>query len=208
MLRSMFNKYKAPIAILMTAVFFIAVYIIRPDEQKNVVVEEGVQVESVDTPAAIVMNDEGNTEQKVANEIFVDVKGAVKKPGIYKAVMGERVNDLIIRAGGFTQDAGEDSVNLAQKVVDEMVVYVPEEGEEGAAAVPSITDTQGEAVLDINAAEKEDFEKLPGIGPSKAEAIIVYRTENGPFKTIDELKEVSGIGDGTFAKLKDSVTVR
>jgi competence protein ComEA len=207
MLRSILDKYKIPLAILMTAVFLLAFYITRSGGQKSGE-EERLQVESVTLPEEAVMDVEQNPEEKVTNEIFVDVKGAVKNPGIYKAVTGERVNDLIIRAGGFTKEAEEESVNLAQKVADEMVVYVPVEGEEGIAAPPSIADARAEEVININVAEKEDFEKLPGIGPSKAEAIVVYRTEHGPFKTIEELKEVSGIGDGTFAKLKESISVR
>jgi competence protein ComEA len=147
------------------------------------------------------------TEESVNKDIFVDVKGAVKKPGIYKAVHSERVNDLIIRAGGFTAEAHEDGVNLAQKVTDEMVIYIPEEGEAGAAGDTIASYVQPEeSQLNINKAAEQDFDDLPGIGPAKAKAIIDYRTENGPFKTVEELKEVPGIGEATFERLKENIT--
>ncbi|WP_409251434.1 helix-hairpin-helix domain-containing protein [Bacillus sp. SCS-153A] len=146
--------------------------------------------------------------ESLPKDIFVDVKGAVKKPGIYKALHGERVNDLIIRAGGFIEEANEEGVNLAQKVLDEMVIYVPVEGEE--ATVPSAgasTEQGGSEVLNINHAAEQDFDGLPGIGPAKAKAIIQYRAENGPFKTIEDLKNVTGIGEATFERLKENITV-
>ncbi|WP_421379986.1 helix-hairpin-helix domain-containing protein [Bacillus salacetis] len=143
-------------------------------------------------------------EETPDKDIFVDVKGAVRKPGIYKSVQNERVNDLIIRAGGFTTEAQEESVNLAQKVTDEMVIYVPLEGEESAAAPLELAE---EKLLNINQAVEEDLDGLPGIGPAKAKAIIDYRTENGPFKSVEELKEVSGIGEATFERLKENITV-
>jgi competence protein ComEA len=143
-------------------------------------------------------------EESLNKDIFVDVKGAVKRPGIYKAVQSERVNDLIIRAGGFSPDAQEEGVNLAQKVTDEMVIYVPKEGEEGTDTPLIQTEDK---LLNINKAVEQDFDGLPGIGPAKAKAIVDYRTENGPFKAVEDLKEVSGIGEATFERLKENITV-
>ena len=151
---------------------------------------------------------EEEPEESVERDIFVDVKGAVRKPGIYKAVESERVNDLIIRAGGFTDEAHEESVNLAQKVLDEMVIYVPTEDEGGEVPSTEFLTGQGHSeLLNINQASEQDFDGLPGIGPAKAKAIIEYRTENGPFKAVEELKDVSGIGEATFERLKENITV-
>jgi competence protein ComEA len=141
-------------------------------------------------------------------EIYVDVKGEVENPGIYKARAGERVNDLIIRAGDFTENAQPLQVNLAQMITDEMVIYVPKIGESDTA--PPNVETGGHndqhtQKIDINSATEAELDTLSGIGPSKAAAIIEYRETNGPFKSVENLKEVSGIGEQTLLKLKEEI---
>ena len=206
MLQTMWDKYKIPLIISCAVILVLAIYFSSTSESSETE-EPAAAVFPINASKGAEVTEESE-EKEADREIFVDVKGAVTKPGIYKAVQGERVNDLIIRAGGFTGEASEQSVNLALKIVDEMVIYVPVEGEQGLGAQSMIPEGQGEKeMLNINQAETEDFEKLPGIGPSKAAAIVDFRTEKGPFKTIDELMEVSGIGAGTFEKLKDAVTV-
>lgn len=128
--------------------------------------------------------------------------------------------DLISKAGSFTDKADKDKVNFAQLVEDQMVIYVPKIGEEGielpgnASAASSGTAATGGASessrgqVNLNTATKEDLETLSGIGASKATAILEYRDTIGKFKQIDELKNVSGIGDKTFEKLKDSISVK
>lgn len=139
--------------------------------------------------------------------IFVDVKGAVIRPGIYRAEEGERVHDLIIRAGGFSDAADERLVNLASRVTDEMVIYIPKAGEDS----PAIADAAGErkdGMVNINKADEGELQTLPGIGPSKARAIIAYREEQGPFQKPEDVMKVSGIGGKTFERLQDSVSVK
>ncbi|MCZ0873435.1 helix-hairpin-helix domain-containing protein [Peribacillus sp. AS_2] len=149
--------------------------------------------------------------------IKVDVKGAVKSPGIFTAQAGDRVIDLISAAGSFTEKADTDKVNFAQIIEDQMVIYVPEIGEEDKADLENIqVRTSGDAVtkgtsgglVNLNTATQEDLQTLTGIGPSKANAILEYRETIGKFKEVDELKQVTGIGDKTFERLRDSISVK
>ncbi|UYY97368.1 helix-hairpin-helix domain-containing protein [Peribacillus frigoritolerans] len=149
--------------------------------------------------------------------IKVDVKGAVKSPGIFTAQAGDRVIDLISAAGSFTEKADTDKVNFAQIIEDQMVIYVPEIGEEDKGNLENIQiGTSGDAVtkgtsgglVNLNAATQEDLQTLTGIGPSKANAILEYREKVGKFKEVDELKQVTGIGDKTFERLRDSISVK
>jgi competence protein ComEA len=146
--------------------------------------------------------------------IIVDVKGQVKLPGVYSSSQGERVIDVINRAGGLTEIADESQVNFAQHVEDAMVIYIPAKGEEGISmpAGTSVSETAGgssnQAKINLNKADENELQNLPGIGPSKAAAILEYRETNGQFKNVEDLKNISGIGDKTFDKLKDFITVQ
>ncbi|WP_350299523.1 helix-hairpin-helix domain-containing protein [Peribacillus frigoritolerans] len=149
--------------------------------------------------------------------IKVDVKGAVKSPGIFTAQAGDRVIDLISAAGSFTDKADKNKVNFAQIVEDQMVIYVPEIGEEVTGSLENIpVGSYGDAatmgasggLVNLNTATQEDLETLTGIGPSKANAILEYRETVGKFKEVDELKKVTGIGDKTFERLRDSISVK
>lgn len=164
-------------------------------------------------------SEESNESLSVAEEetveivIKVDVKGAVVRPGLYMAKPDDRVLDLIEQAGSFTEEADQNGVNLAQRVEDQMVIYVPTIGEEATSVntTSSLGNSGGTVAQDgkinINQATAAELETITGIGPSKANAILQYREENGTFKSIEELKNISGIGDKTFEKLKDEITI-
>ena len=142
--------------------------------------------------------------------ITVDVKGAVKSPGIYDLPVGSRVNDAVQKAGGLTEQADSKSLNLAQKVSDEALVYVPAKGEESASektgsGAPS--STSKDKKVNLNKASMEELKQVKGLGGKRAQDIIDHRETNGKFKSVDELKKVSGIGAKTIEKLKDYVTV-
>lgn len=154
------------------------------------------------------------SSQEVADFITVDVKGAVKKAGIYELKAGSRVHDAIQQAGGLLETADSKSINLAQKLTDEAVVYVAAEGEEaspvtGTASAGGATsagqDTAGK--VNLNKATEADLQTISGIGQKRAQDIIAYRESAGGFKSVDDLKNVSGIGAKTLEKLKDYVTV-
>lgn len=156
-------------------------------------------------------------EQPKIEEIMVDVKGAVKSPGVYILTADDRIIDAIDRAGGYTEESQSTEVNHAQKLQDEMLIYIPKIGEEidqensiGQVVVSSTaasSSSQG-TKIDLNSADEAALTTLPGIGPSKAQAILAFREENGSFKTIDDLKNVTGIGEKTFEKLKEFIVVK
>ena len=162
---------------------------------------------------------DSSTEKEVKEEkeepveqdlITVDVKGAVKAPGIYDLPVGSRVNDAVQKAGGLTEQADSKSLNLAQKVSDEALVYVPTKGEESASqhtgsGAPS--STSKDKKINLNKASLEELKQVKGLGGKRAQDIIDHREANGKFKSVDELKKVSGIGAKTIEKLKDYVTV-
>ena len=138
------------------------------------------------------------------------------------AKTGDRVIDLIAAAGDFTKEANLDKVNLAQLVEDQMVIYVPRVGEEDVGVASTLSASGGGAVtignegsassnenqVNLNTATQAELETLTGIGPSKALAIIEYRETTGKFQQIEDLKNIPGIGDKTFEKLQDSITVK
>jgi competence protein ComEA len=139
--------------------------------------------------------------------INVYVSGAINKPDVYALPLNAIVKDAVLAAGGATDDADLDRINLATRLADQMQVYVPRKGE---AAVPISNGAAPGAATDkinINTASVAELDQLPGIGPSIAQAIIDYRTTNGPFQQIEDINHVKGIGDALFAKIKDQITV-
>ncbi|MEB1808154.1 MAG: helix-hairpin-helix domain-containing protein [Bacillaceae bacterium] len=156
-------------------------------------------------------NEQVPVEQKVS--IIVDVKGQVVSPGVYELEEGQRMKDLIELAGGLTPDADEMKINLAAILSDAMAIYIPKVGEEDSPMINSVmvgnpSSTSENGKININQATAEELQKLPGIGPAKATAIIAYRDENGPFQTVDDLQNVSGIGPKSIEKMRDEITTR
>ncbi|MGH4118839.1 helix-hairpin-helix domain-containing protein [Clostridium sp.] len=158
------------------------------------------------------------TESSMVEDINikVDIKGAVKVPGVYEIKKGSRVNDLINLAGGATIDAELDATNLSTKLNDEDCVVIYKKGEEvqsenfkGSTQSATVSSSPEEKdIININTAEKDQLNTLPGIGDVKADAIIKYREENGGFKSIDELIKVGGIGEKTLLKFRDKVDIK
>ncbi len=162
-----------------------------------------------------VVSDSVQTEK----EIMVYVTGAVKTPGVYTMQEGQRLKDAIDKAGGFLSDADLLSVNLAKRLSDEDAFYIPKVGEAEAGDTKQISGSSGNELfsrspfgddgkVNINTADINELDSLPGIGPATAQKIIDYRTEHGQFKSIDEIKNVSGIGEKKFENMKDKIKVR
>ncbi|WP_042223400.1 helix-hairpin-helix domain-containing protein [Oceanobacillus manasiensis] len=147
-------------------------------------------------------NTEGDSQEP--ESIFIDIKGEVNQPGVIEAAPGDRVHDMVQKAGGFTVDADQTQVNLAQKVHDEMSILVPEIGEQAEGQQSNGSNTEK---VKLNYASKEEIETLSGIGPSKAEAIIAYREENGYFQSYEDLLNVSGIGEKTIEQLQEYIQI-
>jgi competence protein ComEA len=136
--------------------------------------------------------------------ILVDVAGWVRHPGVYEFHEGDRVIDAIEAAGGARSGAALESLNLAAPLADGTQVLVPRKAPGGTA---SSSTSDGTGKVNINTASAAELEALPGIGEVIAQRIIDYRTENGPFTSVDQLLDVSGIGDATLAEIRDLVTV-
>lgn len=189
-----------------------------------------------DSLADISEDKNQDIKDEQAQEIFVEVKGAVEHPGVFAMQETDIINDAIAMAGGFKETAYTDNINLSKKVTDELVIYVFTESEfkknanvsneviadnnytideatKNNISIISSNDNyqnnseSDSALININLATLNELITLPGIGESKANNIINYRNTNGYFKTIEDLKNVNGIGDATFEQLKAYITV-
>lgn len=154
------------------------------------------------------------SSKKESAFITCDIAGAVHDQGVYSLKNGARIDDLIAAAGGLKDKAALKAINRATVLKDQGKVYIPYEGEaeaqQSATTVASGQGSPGSQAKDqvhINSASKEDLQKLTGIGEKKAEQIIAYREEKGGFKNPEELMQVSGIGEKTFAAFKDQVAL-
>ena len=158
-----------------------------------------------------ISNETNNKDEKAGNrhdeKIFVDVKGAVKHPGVFETTKDKRVKDLIEEAGGLLDDADTSTLNLSQKVKDQMVIYVLKHGEKPKQISDGGSSSSNTDVININTANKEQLMKISGVGKTKAEAIISYREKNGDFKKKEDITKVHGIGKATFEKIKDKIEV-
>lgn len=187
--------------------------------------------DSSDNSQAFSANSNEDKKEELT-KIFIDIKGSVKNPGVYQVDIDNIVNDCIKKAGGLLKNADTTTINLSKKVSSEMVIYIPKKDEvvkttnsttvtknqeipNDAAISNNNTDSkdsssandQSNTLIDINTATTAELAKLNGIGTAKAQDIIDYRTKNGSFKTIEDIKNVSGIGDALYAKIKDYITV-
>ncbi|GHU41875.1 competence protein [Bacilli bacterium] len=177
--------------------------------------EQSVTTPKSEQPTAKQSNESQISE--ASKQILVDIKGAVKNPGVYKVASHARVNDVVVLAGGLTPQADGKSINLAQKVTDEMIIYVASVGENVTALPSSAPDkastgqsgatTAPSDKVNINTADLTELQTLSGVGAKRAQDIIDYREQNGPFKTPEDLGKVSGFGEKTIEKLKESITV-
>ncbi len=193
--------------------------------------------DSSECPVCVNEDSEEPVEPTV-NKIKVDVKGAVKKAGVYELDNESTIDDAIKIAGGVTSKATTANINLAKKLTDQMVIYVftkqelqeKKSANEVVCEIPKCecetvtieecpkvntnvnindntnkSDNTTDDLISINTGSIEELTKLEGIGESKAQAIIDYRTNNGPFKTLEELMNVSGIGEKAFEKIKNNI---
>ena len=170
--------------------------------------EESVEETTVVEMTVLAEKTEVSTTQETV--IFVDIKGAVKNPGVYQMKVGDRVKDALDAAGGLTAEADSQKVNLAQRVEDQMVIVVPKVGEEAEAIPAGTTNKEAakEGKVNINTATVEELKTLKGVGEKKAEAIIEYRKKNGSFKTKEDLMKVRGIGKKLFESFEERIVTQ
>ena len=186
-------------------------YVSSKEENLNVSDTNELQVENQSNEI-----DEEEAENK-ESKIKVHISGAVKNEGVYELEEDARIIDAIEKAGGTLEIADMKNVNLASKLEDGMKIYIPKQGEEVTSsnreveeniALGNTSKESSKGKININKASKEELDTLPGIGESTAEKIINYRKEHKSFKSIEELKEVKGIGDAKFEEIKDLVDIK
>ena len=215
-------KYVMTIFLFMLIIFYIVfVKVNLKSKEKNLVDNQ------------VVINEVEKVEVDLKDDlVYVDIKGAVKKPGVYKINSDKKIIDVITIAGGLMENANTDNINLSKKVTDEMVIiiYTDEEVKNSnivdtvikvidkECVYPNIQNdgcinteindsiTNVNNIININTATLEELMSINGLGEAKAKAIIKYREENGYFKIIDDLLNVSGIGEALFEKIKEYIT--
>ena len=169
-------------------------------------------------------NTKENQENDENTKIVVYITGAIKNPGVYELEDEKRIADLIKEAGGVTEEADTNSINMAYKLEDEMKVYIPTKTEETVNIEETTethiytennnqekqeinTNSSKNQKININTASQTELETLPGIGPSTALKIIEYRKESGKFRNIEDIKNVKGIGTNKYEKIKELIKV-
>lgn len=174
-------------------------------------VDQFEEVVLTDTTDLIAETEKENND---VVKMYVDIKGAVKLPGMYEVTSDMRVLNVIDMAGGLKETADDSQVNFSQRIEDQMVIYIPVEGEELSETVIAGTNSNTANIskdedgkVNLNQATKEELMTLSGVGEKKAEKIIEYREENGSFKTIEDLKNVNGFGEKSFESLEKYISI-
>ncbi|MGE6828917.1 helix-hairpin-helix domain-containing protein [Priestia megaterium] len=193
----------------------LAFYIYRTGGEKP---ESSLQTSDMIKAESSAVKKEGESSDQVISSqdspfVMVDIKGAVQKPGVYQLPKDARVKDALAQAGGATKEADLRQLNLASKLQDEMAVYIPAAGEEippssPVSSISSSGTSNDQPLVNINTANTDELQTLNGIGPSKASAIVSYREENGLFQTVEDLGQVSGIGEKSLEKIKAQIMVQ
>ena len=207
--------------LLLLAAFTIAFFKLNNEETE---VEDNLVINNEITTKEIAKQDEV--------KLYFDIKGSVKKPGVYEFTLGDKIIDAINKAGGLTKNATTNNLNLSKKLTNEMVIYVFSKNEltttKALEPVSNASECKCETIeinncvdknttnkstnnetskININTDNKERLMTISGIGSSKADAIIEYRTKNGNFKTTEDIMNVSGISKTIYDKIKDAITV-
>jgi competence protein ComEA len=203
------RKFLFPMAAIAVIVAFLLIPHGQADNGQLVLSDQNPNpLKEIKTEDNLEVNE---TVLKVPAVIMVDVKGAVRHPGVYTVEEGDRLIDAITAAGGYLPDADSRLLNHAMKLTDELLVYVPLVGEEllegGLSLVVQQNPQNTDGLININTADEILLMTINGIGPAKASAIINYREENGPFISPESIMDVSGIGQKTFEKLEHQITV-
>lgn len=157
------------------------------------------------------------TTTMMPQNCYVDIKGEVLRPGVYEFSCESRIQEVIKKAGGFTEEADETKINLAQKISDQMQMIVPNVNSKQEGGVTEGNSEKGnssnttpsnskQGTVNINTATLEELQTIKGIGKKKAEAILQYRKEHGPFRTKEDLLQVKGIGKKALEAIESQVT--
>lgn len=216
MFENLNSKQKMLLLIIITVIVTgIIIYIYNSNKVDNSELNDEILINN---------NSINNTIENISDEknmIIIHITGAVKTPGIVKLEEGSRIEDAINKAGGLTEDADISKVNLAYILEDGIKIIIPSNtdigdfqeenilsNDSGEGIIDNIETSSKSSSLNINKATEQDLQNLPGIGPSLAAKIIAYRDENGKFTTVEDIKNVNGIGDSKYENIKDYICVK
>ncbi|GBD79311.1 putative competence protein ComEA [Tetragenococcus halophilus subsp. halophilus] len=202
MIKERLKKFLPLILATLVTVFVLVIYFSQSNNEQADAWEENESAFQQATE-----DSEKTTEE--TGKIIVDIKGEINKPGVYELEGDARVKEVILEAGGLTKQAEKKQLNLAEKLQDQQMIYIPnkEEAEEMEIDGDKEAEDNNEDMIDINAADINELQEISGVGPAKAQAIVDYREENGAFESVDELNEISGFGEKTVEKLRDSIKI-
>ncbi len=203
------QKSVLAVAVLILIIISGTIYI-RQEKATEIGLGKGIEINEpvADVPAEVIVD-------KEPLEISVYICGYVGNPGVVKIKEGARLEEAVGLAGGALKEADLNAVNLAYRLADEDMIYIPKKGEKpqgvgntmpGVNTVKNATEKRP-GKININTAGESELDTLEGIGPATAKAIIQYRNQNGPFKSIEDIKKVKNIGDVKFNNMKDKITV-
>lgn len=212
MLENLTKKQKIILSIIAILVAIGIIYFINNKSQtNNIELDENILVSNQNTK---------QMSQDTEKIVIVHITGSVKNPGIVKLKEGSRIEDAIEAAGGLTENADISNVNLAYVLDDGTKIKIPNLDDEDIGDEDVVSKDSGEGIIqedekttntnivNINKATENELSTLPGIGNSLATRIVEYRKQNGNFKTIEDIKNVSGIGESKFANIKDFISIK
>ena len=210
------RKYKKLIFLVATVIMIGVILFLKKTPAPLELEEQSVESQTQITEEMTSIEKVSSSQENADGPYYVDIKGAVKKPGMYAFTKNDRVYDGIKKAGGLTKEAADEKIDFAQKLEDQMTVIIPKKGEKikevirqpkevenNNSDVANTTEAHGK--ININTATKEQLQTISGIGEKRAQDIIDYRQKQGSFKSLDDLNKVTGIGPKTLAKLKESL---
>lgn len=201
---------------IIIGILIVTMFVFSGCDKKEVTFVEADQSQETEVETGQILDEETYTVQS-GQEIYVHVCGAVISPGVYELSGDARVYEAIEKAGGFLEAAYPEALNLAQILQDGEQIMVPtreqweqwqEERDGSKEQAAGNEETRTDGLININTATKEELCTLPGVGESRADSIIAYREEKGAFSTTTEIKNVTGIKDGLFQKIKDKIKVK
>ncbi|MBS5798182.1 MAG: helix-hairpin-helix domain-containing protein [Clostridiales bacterium] len=201
------NKYKVLFIFILLTVSSL-IYSIAHQDQEVIEIIQTTELESLSIDEEVEIPHEQMVSTNKMVPVFIC--GAIKRPGVYEIREDSLIEEVVMKAGGFTEEANREATNLARVVTAHEQIYIPKVGEEIDKVMDSYDNRLRESEsgrTNINTAEIQELEKLPGIGEVKASQIIAYRNEHGLFKNLEELKNVSGIGQKTYEALLEYITI-
>lgn len=201
------QKRRKDLRLFVVILYLLLLTVTGCKEQEEAELSKITEIEESDTEETEMTEEEEEPENPEI--IYVYVCGQVRNPGVYKLEPGERITHALMAAGGMTDQAAPDYLNQAEMLTDGQKIYVPTREE---ALSMSTEMAGGEEVSDgkvnLNTADKTQLMQLSGIGEARAEAIVAYREQNGGFQSIEEIKNIEGIKEGIFNRIKDQIKVK